>query len=222
MTASPLCFSKRLRLCWRSANSRTGPSARVHGRRFRTSRGYAGPGRRCLPRGSPPLPRRSAGSSRGCPNGTRHQKSHSPRRFRSPRPKLPPGWPGLLAKEPKAGPPRPPMPRKLRTCSSRAGAKGNPICCWPRRAPGSARRWAISLRLRSGRKVRAERSGSQPIPRPCSASCAAKAAAPGLPRGPMVPRRSSYARGARITSACSTLRTRCKAGSTGARRSWRS
>jgi hypothetical protein len=47
-------------------------------------------------------------------------------------------------------------------------------CCWPRRAPAPARRWAISPPPRCGRAPAAARSGSAPTPRRCNASFAAR------------------------------------------------
>ena len=67
-----------------------------------------------------------------------------------------------------------PMRGRRPSPSSRASRRRSTTSCWPRRARGWARRWAISRPPISGRRRTTRPSGSRPIPRTCSASSTRK------------------------------------------------
>ncbi len=221
-TASRHCSSKPPQPCSELAKARTGPSAREPGRCCNRWSSCAGPGPRCSPTALPGPKRPSAGCSPNFRNGKKRpsglnlskwcwrKRMSKPASARSP------------AMPPNSAPVSAPMPPRQRTCSNRAAVKPRRMCCWRRRAPASARRWAISLRPRCGRRNRAAPSGSRHSPRRFRGNCGRKAARPGRKPAPMAPGLWWCEKGAKTTCACSTWKTRCRAASAGGRRSWRS
>ena len=133
---------------------RTGRSARAPGRRRRRSTGCAGPGPARSPSGSPrperderwlfSPPARMGGERRPAaaaagPARPRRRPSTGSKRWSASGAEVA-RRPARLCR------------RRRRRLRSAPRSRTSPICCSPRPAPGSARRWAISRRPRSGRQ----------------------------------------------------------------------
>ena len=173
-------------------------------------RASAGAGRPCSSSGCASPKRPNDRCSPACRNG--RTRRPAPPRTASPCPMqrstrgLMPCW----ATGPSGVKGNAPMHWRSAPPSSRGERRKAPTWCSPKPAPASARRWAISPRQAAGRRRRKAPSGCRPLPRPCNASSTRKPRVP-IPTRPKNGPRSWCARAAKITSACSTSKTRCRA-----------